>query len=396
MRAAAAFLLAVAAAVVVGVLLSRQPGYVLVSYGTTRVEFTLFAFVILYLAALLVGGGLWALAHGLGGTRGRLRRRGEARAVRRAERLFGAGLVALAEGRYAQARRGLEAAARGPLLLPALLAAARAAELGGDRDARDACLRRAYEARPRAAPAVLMLQADFELAAGHDERALATLKRLRAGRAAHPALLRTLARLHAALGEHGAVLDLLPELVRQQALPHDELVALAAAALAGALAAGDADPGHELRRVPRALRSAPALRRAAAQAWSRRGDGRRAAELLEPDGAAKPDPASVRAYAELAAVPAPARMRRLESWIDRWGEDPVLLREAGRVALELRLWGQARGYLERAARGPGAADPETALLRGRCAEQEGRQAEAIGAYRAALEAAARTPPADGA
>lgn len=386
MKALAAFVVAIVAAVVVGVLLSREPGYVLVAYGTTRVEFTLFVFLLIYLACLLAGAAIWSLARRLQGMPAQLRRSRESRAARRAERMYTTGLVALAEGRLPVAERALEYAARGALALPALLAAARAADSAGERERRDRYLKRAWESHPKAASAVLLTQAELDLAHNDYERALATLQRLRGGRGAHPLAVRDLARVYAALHEHDKLLALLPELERSGVMPARELEALAVAAVHGALAGGKGERVALVRRLPAALREVPSVRRAAAAGYAEAGEEQRAAELLVRNVEAQYEPESVSAYAALAGIEPAARLRTLEGWLRRYGDEPALLTAAGRVALELKLWGQARSYLEQARHAP-AAGPDAALLAGHIAEEEGRAGDALAIYRAGLEGA---------
>lgn len=386
MKALAAFVVAIVAAVVVGVLLSREPGYVLVAYGTTRVEFTLFVFLLIYIACLLLGAGAWSLARRVRGLPKHLRRGRERRAARRAERMYATGLVALAEGRLPVAERALEYAARGALTLPALLAAARAADNAGEPERRDRYLRRAWETYPKAAPAVLLTQAELDLARNDYERALATLQKLRGGRGAHPLAVRDLARVYAALKEHEKLLALLPELAGSGAMPAPELEALTVAAVHGALSAGKPECMALVRRLPGSLRELPAVRRAAAAGCAAAGDARQAAALLSRNVEEKYDPDSVAAYAALSETPAAERLHALEGWLARYGDEPALLAAAGRVALELKLWGQARSYLEQARHA--SAGPGAALLAGRIAEQEGREGDALAIYREGLEAAA--------
>ncbi len=385
----AAFIVAVVFAVVVGILLSYEPGYVLVSYGTTQIEFTLFVFILIYIAALLIGAAVWALMRRFANAPTRLRGRRERRAVRRAERAFTTGVVALAEGHAQTAERALEQAARGPLALPALLAAAHAADLAGSRERRDGYLRRADESYPRATPAVLLTQADLDFARGDYEQALAALNRLRAERGEHPQALGNLARVYEALHEYNALLELLPELERKTKLAPAEIERMAGVALAGVLARKGGEPDALRKRLPRALRDRPAMRRILARAWYAKGDSKRAAALLAHNLDEVCDVASVREYAALSSIPATERLHQLESWLRRWRDDPAVLKEAGRLALEMRLWGKARSYLETARLA--GRDPEAALLAGRTAEQEGRQADAIAAYRSGLEAAAKPP-----
>ncbi len=376
-------LFAIAAAVAVGLLLSRVPGYVLIAYGTTRVEFTLFVFVLIYLMVLVLGGGLWALWRRLLGIPGALGRHRRRRSEERAARSLTTGLVALAEGRLAIAERALEQAASGGLKLPALLAAARAADSAGARDRRDAYLRRADKEVPRAGPAVLLTQARLELDRGDCERALATLQRLRGERTAHPMVLRQLARVYVSLGEHGNLLKLLDDLLRFKALPEADVARLAATALAGALADPASEPDILWRQLPRALRSRSDLRRVLAGAYTERGEPRRALALLERNLGAGFSPEDARAVASLQELSPETRLKLLNEWRKKYGDKPELLREAGRVALELGLWGQARSFFEGA--GSAGDSPELAGLLGRLAEHEGRRDEALAAYRAGLK-----------
>lgn len=392
MRALAAVLLAVLAAVVVGVLLSYQPGYVMIAYGTTRVEFTLFVFLLIYLAVLLLGAFAWWLLARLAGSPRRWRIRRGARAERRAAERFTQGIVALAQGRLQVAERALEQAAQGVLALPALLGAARAADHAGARERRDTYLQRAADANPGATPAVLATQAQFDLAHGDYERALAALQSLRSTGGRHPQAERDLARVYCALGESGKLMDLMPSLVRQPGTDPGDLERWAATALAGVLAQRRDKPASALKRLPAQLRDLPRVSRALAAVYQAAGDPEAAAGVLERSLKRTFDAANVGAYAALEAVPAATRLRTIEGWLARHGEKDALLKAAGRVALEAELWGRARACLAKLqTRSP---DPETALLLGRVAEQEGRGDDARNAYREGLQIAARPPALD--
>lgn len=387
MRLLLAVIGAVVAAVVIGVLLSYQPGYVLIAYGTTRIEFTLFVFLLVYVGALVLGTVLWWAVRRFLGTKQRWRRRRDARGERRAAVQYTRGIVALAQGRMQIAERALEQAARGVLALPALLAAAHAADNAGSRERRDAYLQKAADTDPKAAPAVLITQARLDLARGDYERALAALQTLRREGGRHPMVERDLARVYAALGDYDKLLDLLPALAAHPSGNTGQLEAWAATAVAGVSAGGKARPTAVLRRVPAGLRSTPGVRRALAAAHVQAREFDAAAAVLERTLKAGYDPQSVHDYALLTAVPAATRLRTIENWLSRYGEKEALLKAAGRVARELELWGRARAYLGKLqSRVP---DPETALLLGEIAEREGREAEARNAYREGLESAAR-------
>ncbi len=393
----AAFVIAVIAAVVVGILLSRAPGFVLIAYGTTQVEFTLFIFILIYLGALLVGWGVWTLLRRTLAMPERLHERRSRRVLRKAERAFTRGTVALAEGRSQTAEDALADAARGPLAFPALIAAAHAADLGGARDRRDEYFRRALAAQPKAAPVVLLTQSDLDLARGDYERALAALVRLRNERGEHPRALVNLARTYLALHEYRSLLGLLPELERKSRLAPADIEELAEAGVAGALSYADSDPEAIRKLVSKNFRDRAPIRRLFAGVWAQKGDTKRAAALLASNMEEGCDRQSVHDYAALEAIPAAERLHRIEAWLRRYPGAVPLAKEAGRLALEQRLWGQARRYFEDALRAD-ANDPEVALLAGRAAEEEGRQTEATAVYRAGLEAAtgnlATTPDRD--
>lgn len=384
-----AFVIAVVVAVVVGLLLSREPGFVLVAYGTTQVEFTLFVFILIFLGALLVGWGLWTLLRRTLAAPGRFQERRGRRRLRKAEREFVRGTVALAEGRVEAAETALDRAARGPLAFPALIAAAHAADLAGAYERRDTYYRRALEAQPKGAPVVLLTQSDLDLAHGDYERALASLQRLRNEHGEHPRALANLAHVYEALHEYRALLELLPELDRKTNLSSAEIERMAETGLAGALAYADSDPEALRKLLPRNFRERPPIRRILAHGWAAKGEPKRAAELLARNLDAEYNPASVHEYAALENIPAAERLHRIEGWLRRHPDGAALAKEAGRLALELQLWGQARNHLE-AALHTDPSDAEAALLAGRTAEGEGRQTDAVRAYRAGLEAATQS------
>ena len=391
MRVLIAIVLAVLAAVVVGVLLSYEPGYVMIAYGTLRIEFTLFVFLLIYLGLLVLGASVWWLVGRTAGTPRRWRARWSMRAERRAAQRYTQGVVAFAQGRMQIAERALEQAAQGTLTLPSLLAAAHAADQAGARERRDAYLQRAADTDPQATPVVLITQARFDLEHGDYERALASLQALRRAGGRHPEAERDLARVYCALNEPDKLLRLLPSLAKQPGMDPSLLERWASTSLAGVLEQGNDKPMAVLKRLPSELRDMPAVTRALAAAVVA-DDPDTAASSLERSVKRAYDAGNVSAYAAISAIPAGQRLHTIEAWLARYGDKDALLKAAGRVALEAGLWGRARGYLGKLQ--TRAPDPETALLLGRVAEQEGRDADACKAYRDGLQRAANPPALD--
>ena len=199
----------------IGTLVVRDPGYVLVAYGDVTVEtslwFSLFAIAlfgaVLYGIATLIARAIRS-GSGVGDWLGRRR-------SNRARRRTVAGLLLMAEGEWQRARKELlsvAAFAETPLIN--YLNAARAAHELGDVDDRDRLLRLAHETTPGSRFAVALTQAQLHLDKAEWEQCLATLIRLREESPKHRLVLSMLLRCHHALQDWEAVQELLPDLTK--------------------------------------------------------------------------------------------------------------------------------------------------------------------------------------
>ena len=160
-------LLVVAAAAALGMAVVEHSGYVLIAWKGLRYESSLWVFLLLIAAALLL---LWAtrwllrLLFVSGGVVNPWSRRNHGR---RQQQAADKGMLELAEGRWEPALRHLQLAAEGehqPLLH--YLGAARAANKLGRHEQSDALLERALERQPQAELAVA---ATRDVAAGRRE-----------------------------------------------------------------------------------------------------------------------------------------------------------------------------------------------------------------------------------
>jgi len=376
------------------------PGFVLLAWGHTSVELPLFDAAVLALLAFLVGYLLLRLLANLVEGPHRVQRRWTELQRARARRQFYDGLLALSQGRWAEAERLLLRSVRHhdtPLL--GYLAAARAAHMQQAFERRDDYLRRAIEADPDAELAVGLQQAELQLSRHQYEQALATLTHLRELAPRHPYVLFLLARLHRKLGDWGALKDLVTDLRKARGVPRDLLdEADAEATRHLLLQAGDRGDHEAVDRLwktlPRPLRKEPSLVAARARALDACGQHELAvdellaaidrqwdAELVDLLGRLRPrDPMRVLGHAE--------------GWLKQRGNDAVLLRTLGRLSLAAELWGKARRYLETAL--DLRPDPETCRLLGELLERLGETDAARDCYRRGLslvatEAAPRLP-----
>ena len=359
-------------------ILAVDPGYVLVKFGNTSIETSL----VFALLMLVVGWGVlsfawWLLSWPRAAWSRRTRRRGRVR--------IASGLVALTEGRYAQALRDLERAAhQSGLHAPALLAAARAAHARGDNERAQALLGKVAHA---AAPAALALRARFLLEQGKADAALALLKPQAKAATLAPAGWRMLAESALLCGDHAVALDALAPLARSQTLKPLAFSALESRVLAGALTgAAESESLNALwsglsrtqRRIPEAVIAY--TRRAAAL-------GQMLPAMSEIEALLRKEwsEQAIRAYGELGPADSETRLRHAEAWLPEQLESSGLLLTLGRLCVQGKLWGKAREYLERGL----AIDNAPAMWEclGDCAAGQGNRDEAASCYRNALRVA---------
>ncbi|MGD8380209.1 MAG: heme biosynthesis HemY N-terminal domain-containing protein [Gammaproteobacteria bacterium] len=381
--------LAVLFAVILVVLgLHADNGYALLSYGGWSAEMSLATLILL----VVVGCGLlfilvrllvriWQLPR-------RLRALRQRRRVRNARRSMLRGMIDMAEGRWRDGERNLLRYVRyseTPLLN--YLVAARAAQLQDEHERRDQYLRKAYEETPSATVAVLLTQAELQLAHRQFEHALATLRRLKEISPNHGFALKLLARIYRELGDWEPLRDLLPELRRSRAMNAEELERLELQAthalMERAAARADGTALNELwRELPRRLRQDDAVAADYARALRRAGADDTAEEVIRDALRNQWDSSLAGLYGELHTQEPGKQLARVEGWLKDRPEDPDVLLAAGRLCIQARLWGKARDYLEASLRlRPTAAGYD---VLGRLLQELGELDEAREAFRKGL------------
>lgn len=197
--------------------LQHDPGYVLIAVNHWTVETTLwisgiiliFAFVALHLFLLLLS---WLCGRPRSWRRWRAKRRTRASQMKTRQ-----GLIEFSEGHWQRAQNYLIKAlpdADTPLLN--YLTAARAAQEMGNSQMRDNFLRDAQQCMPEAKIAVELTQAQLQLANRQWEQALATLRHLKDIAPQHPYVLRLLVFLYQEVKDWLQLIELLPDLKRNQ------------------------------------------------------------------------------------------------------------------------------------------------------------------------------------
>ncbi|WP_078117853.1 heme biosynthesis HemY N-terminal domain-containing protein [Thiosocius teredinicola] len=352
MRALLKVWLFVLAGAGIGVILSRDSGYVLMSVGNYTIEMSL-ALLLMLIAALFVATyfGIRLMVRTLHLPRD-VQKWKQKRGSRMAQQAMTRGLLEMSEGNWRNAERRLvRFADRSETPLLNYLAAARAAQLQGAHDRRDGYIRLAHECMPSADVAVSLTQAELQLADHQLEQALATLKHLRSVAPKHNYVLRLLRRLYEQLGDWEHLRELLPELKRRKVEEDDDLNRLEIrthrALLEQAFLAGDERRlSIAWADVPKGLRDDPQILGDYAGYLQEAGQDAKAEQLLRDALRKRWDAGLVETYGLLETSEPGKQLSHMEKLLAEHPDDPTLLLTLGRLSLRAQLWGKARGYLE--------------------------------------------------
>lgn len=322
-------------------------GYVMINYRNTIIEMTIPAVVGIVLGVVFI---LWlsyrllVLPRRLGQAVGQLR------AERQGAR-FTKGLIAAAEGKLSKGERLLTRGA-GSAETPLLnyLAAARVAHQQGSTERRDNWLTMAFEHTPDAGNAVLLTQAELQLASTQYEQALATIARIREQVPGHPQALLLAGRAYAALADWTELGKLLPQLRSLGRVDTETLTEWSAA-----VATEQLEAAANLPELLRAWSDAAPVCREDTGFISRYVERlvdvdaiKEAQDVLQKTLKRHWDGALVRQYGGLPVSNGKKQLKTLEGWLKSRGDDADLLYAAGRVCIREQLWGKARSYLESA------------------------------------------------
>lgn len=359
-------------------LIERDPGLVVLSYGNTTIETSVWLALVLWLMlwwllalAVRLLRGTWGLRGSLSGWLG-------GRKARNASALTNRGLISYIEGNWSRSRRQLLRAARyskAPLLN--YLMAARASFRLGDSENMQRYLGEAERVESDARIALELTQAELQLSAGHNEQALATLVRARDNASRHPYVLELLATAHARLEDWSALQELLPELRKAAVLDETRMRELELSTWQGLLRArccNEDDPVGQVTRlwakIPRPLvQEAPVLRERYAdcliqhQGWEK-------AQRFIVDAVERDWDSGLASRLGQFPVNQPQKLlKTVRRWLDAHPSDPRLLLVAARVALQAGDTAAASEWLEAAlAKQP---DPVVCLELARLREADG-------------------------
>ena len=325
-------------------LVRTDSGYVLLQYGHTRLETTvwfalaaLFAVVLILQLVLRCLGLVSRLLARLLGPR-------SAPAVTGRRDRTAQGMRAFFEGDWERGGRLLARGADSSAYpLANYLLAARAAVSRGDAELAEGFLTLAA-ALPDATESVRLERARNQALLGNHAGVVAAL----AVGADSPAALELLLPALAQTGDWARLAALLPDARRAGAMPEatlDELEERAFAALIGRVGADAQALRRAWESLPARLRKRPALVARYARALAAHA-GAEAMELLESALAREWSASLVQVLGMIPAPDPDKAFARSEKLLSRHPDDAVALLALGRRAMAARLWGKARDYLE--------------------------------------------------
>jgi len=376
-------------AVLLGIAIHADSGYVLVVYQHWSIEttlwFALFSILLLYVVVYVVGriiGGTWRLS-------GRFRRWSSKRHQLKAQQLTNQGLCQLAEGRWKQAETSLlKAAKNNDTALINYLAAARAAQYQDAFERRDLHLKHAAEHTKQAEVAIGLTQAQLQLQGNQYEQALATLRHLNQLAPHHVYILKLLQQVYIELNDWVHLQQCLPELKKRKILPSQQLTALEIQATIGLLHEATKSLDRQAltqvwQQVPHALKSNQRLVLAYSHCLLQAGFVDAAEQLLR-EGLKKQWHADwLDQYGKVAATDAKNQLKSAEGWLRAHADDAALLRCLGRLAVRNHLWEKAESYLETSVKLKACADTYVELAK--VLVQLGEKDRALAVYQKLVE-----------
>ncbi|UTF58700.1 heme biosynthesis HemY N-terminal domain-containing protein [Gilvimarinus sp. DA14] len=375
-------------------LMRHDSGYVLLAYGSTTVEmsvWTALAFALLLGFAIYL---IWRLLQG-----GRKVTRviaGGRRHSARAQSQTMAALVDFIEGNWLVARKKLvKSADKSVNPLVNYLAAARCSyELKDFSGALD-LLHKAEKSRESSELAVALTQARMQLGSQRYEQCLATLKRIKRSAPEHPVVLDLLANVYWELDDIEALEELLPSLRQLQVRSAEDLRTLEVKVYLRHLQllekrhkkqpdreASKAALDEIWARVPAPLQKEPELMAGFAAVLLRLGCDEEAEPMLAKALQKNWQEEWVELYGRTNVSNAKAQLKTATAWSRQHDADAVLLAALGRICVRNQLWGKAKDYFRESLDMCPLADVYLEL--GQLLEQLGEPEKSAAVYREAL------------
>ncbi len=373
--------------VVLGVQLSHDPGYLLISINHWSLETTLWVAAMALIITFILLHSLFLLASAIAKSPKTFRQWQAKRRVLKAQAQTRKGMIEFSEGYWSQARLHLIEAlpnTESPLLN--YLTAAKAAQEMGNSQLRDNYLREAEQAIPDAKIAVELTQAQLQLENHQWEQALATLQHLKTLAPRHPYVLKLLMHLYHELKDWPQLLALLPELRKSQSLSrkaYDKLQQQTYLAAFSDIAKYNQPEAMTklINHLPKNLRQNPEIMAVYCEFLLKQHEYIKAEAIIRNCLRKQYNEELINLYGQFKAND--KQLAFAESLLKTQPNSAPLCLCLGRLSLHSNLWGKAKIYFEKSINL--VANPTAYEELGKLQERLNDQAGACQSYRRGLE-----------
>lgn len=322
------------------------------------------------------------------GLRRRFYRLRDNRLHSKANRSLNQGLIQLTEGHWDKAEQLLtEHADRSETPLLNYLGAARAAHMREAPERRDELLKKAIESDNSAQIAVGVSQAEMQLSAEQLVQAHATLLNLRALAPKNAYVLKLLAKVLYKQQNWEALLDLLPELQKQNLLNSESMSNVQAATLVGLFGKYAEQKNVEKlqtlwKKLPATIRDQPEAMYVYASSLRQAGSDLLCEQFIVTTHSKEWQPKLADLYGRIDHPNLTTAVQNAEKWLAQQPANPVSLLLLARLHRQQKLWGVAKSYYETSLNQ--APDPEGYLELAELLEIMGETGNAEHCYRIGL------------
>jgi len=335
-----------------GIIMYRNPGYILVSYQGWSVETTLWFAVVVLSVLFLLFYILLRFSSGVNSITVRLKRWVINRRKHKARAQTILGLYNFVEGNWALAEKKLIRGAKySDMPLINYLAAAFMAQRQHALARRDNYLFTAQKADADHPIVVGLMQARLQIFNQQWEEALATLQQLHQLRPKNAFVLQLLKQACLELKDWVGLKILLPDLRKRRAFSIEEINQLELKVYSELLLVGRTNNTIEAKwdELPGYLQKHPAIVAIYVEYLLANKECEEAEAILKMVLRKVLDERLLELYATLPSSNPIKKVARAEGWLKENPENPALLLCLGRICKQQKLWGKARQYLEKSA-----------------------------------------------